>query len=115
MMSLFVSFCDRSVSFASAWYKAAFFFCFFFFSSLSAEVLREFVFEKPPFASCHASTLTETSSGKLLCAYFAGSEEGAKDVGIWISERTQEGWSAPRQIARNDTVPCWNPVLFTFP
>lgn len=89
-------------------------FCFFF-SSLSAEILRELIFENPPFASCHASTITETTSGKLLCAYFAGSEEGAKDVGIWLSVRTEKGWSAPRLIAKDCEVPCWNPVLFTLP
>lgn len=88
------------------------FFCLFF-SSLSAKILQEFVFENPPFASCHASTITETSSGKLLCAYFAGSEEGAKDVGIWLSVQTQKGWSAPRLIAKDPEAACWNPVLFT--
>ena len=87
----------------------------FFSVSLSAEIVEEFVFENPPFASCHASTIAETPSGKLLCAYFAGSEEGAKDVGIWLSTRTTKGWSAPRLIAKNAKVPCWNPVLFTRP
>lgn len=87
----------------------------FFFSSLSAEILEEFIFEDPPFVSCHASTITETSSGKLLCAYFAGSEEGAKDVGIWLSVRTKEGWSDPQLIAKDSEVACWNPVLFTMP
>jgi predicted neuraminidase len=90
-----------------------FFLCLF--SSLSAEILEEFVFENPPFASCHASTIAETASGKLLCAYFAGSKEGAKDVGIWLSVRTAEGWSPPRLIANDCDVPCWNPVLFTLP
>jgi predicted neuraminidase len=88
---------------------------FCLFSSLSARIVEEFVFENPPFASCHASTITETPSGKLLCAYFAGSEEGAKDVGIWLSIREKEGWSAPRLIAKEPEVPCWNPVLYTTP
>jgi predicted neuraminidase len=85
-----------------------------FFSSLSAKI-EEFLFENPPFASCHASTITQTKSGKLLCAYFAGSDEGENDVGIWLSEKTDNGWSAPRLIAKSPEVPCWNPVLFTLP
>lgn len=87
----------------------------FFFSTLSAKICEEFLFENPPFASCHASTLTQTLSGKLLCAYFAGSKEGDKDVGIWLSMQTEKGWSAPRLIAKDPDVPCWNPVLFTLP
>lgn len=85
-------------------YYIALIFCF---SSLSAQILEEFVFDCPPFTSCHASTITQTSSGKLLCAYFAGSEEGAKDVGIWLSSRTEEGWGAPCLIAKDPEVPCW--------
>jgi predicted neuraminidase len=87
----------------------------FLFSCLSAEILEEFVFENPPFASCHASTLAKTPSGAILCAYFAGSEEGAKDVGIWLSSRTLKGWSAPRLVVQESDAPCWNPVLFTLP
>lgn len=95
-------------------YKLPFFFCLLY-SFISAEILEEFVFENPPFASCHASTLTQTSSGKLLCAYFAGSKEGAKDVGIWISTRTLKGWSDPFLVAKEVEVPYWNPVLYTLP
>ncbi len=84
-------------------------------SSLSAEMVQEILFEKAPFASCHASTITQTQSGKLLCAYFGGSEEGEKDVGIWLSEKTSSGWSTPRLIAEDPETPCWNPVLFTLP
>ncbi len=100
--------------FSLSWCKWTFFFCSLF-SCLSAEILEEFVFENPPFASCHASTLTQTSSGTLLCAYFAGSEEGAIDVGIWLSVRTSKGWSTPCLIVKESEAPCWNPVLFTLP
>ncbi len=84
-------------------------------STLSAEMVEEFVFENPPFAFCHASTLMQTDSGNLLCAYFAGSGEGEKDVGIWLSVRSEKEWSAPCLIAQEPEAPCWNPVLFTLP
>lgn len=82
-------------------------------ASHSAIVKEEFIFEKPPFASCHASTLAETPSGELLCAFFAGTHEGASDVAIWQSRFAEEKWSAPCKIAQAEQVPCWNPVLFT--
>ena len=48
------------------------------------EVVRsEFVFEKAPFASSHASTIVETKRG-LVTAWFAGTREGADDVGLGI-------------------------------
>ena len=44
------------------------------------EVVRsEFVFEKAPFASAHASTIVETKRG-LVTAWFGGTREGADDV-----------------------------------
>ncbi len=90
-----------------------------FLSFLPLEALQivkqEFVFTAPPFASCHASTLTQTHSGNLLCAWFAGTEEGNEDVAIWLSTMDQQGWSSPRKIAEAEGVPCWNPVLFTMP
>ncbi|MCB9383293.1 MAG: exo-alpha-sialidase [Bryobacterales bacterium] len=72
----------------------------------------EFVYEKAPFASCHASTLLEAKNGDILSAWFGGSREGAKDVAIWMSRRTADGWSAPIEMARHDDTPTWNPVLF---
>jgi predicted neuraminidase len=77
-------------------------------------VREEFIFSNPPFASCHASTLTETPDGHLLCAWFAGTEEGHSDVSIWMSRYISK-WDAPQEIAKAKDVPCWNPVLFTMP
>jgi predicted neuraminidase len=95
------------------------FFVFAFFLSLEAThpsiIKQEFIFTDPPFASCHASTLTQTSSGSILCAWFAGSEEGANDVAIWLSTLDQLGWSSPKKIGETTGVACWNPVLFTMP
>ncbi len=74
---------------------------------------KSFVFDKAPFRECHASTIAETSQGGFVAAWFGGTREGARDVGIWVSERRGEAWSEPRLVAREPGVPCWNPVLFT--
>lgn len=74
-------------------------------------VLREFVFERAPFAQCHAATIEETDEG-LAAAWFAGTREGHADVGIWLSLRGKGGWSSPVRVAKDDRHPCWNPVLF---
>jgi len=71
-----------------------------------------FVFEDAPFASCHASTVVEVDDGRLLCAWFAGTQEGANDVGIWLSEWDGRVWSEPRLAASDPEQPCWNPALF---
>lgn len=80
----------------------------------SSIVLEEFVFINPPFASCHASTLTEAQKGEILCSWFAGNEEGAEDVKIWIARKTKKEWSLPVVVAEEER-PCWNPVLYTMP
>jgi predicted neuraminidase len=79
---------------------------------------REFIFERAPFSSCHASTLVESTNG-LLAAWFGGSDEGRSDVGIWTARRgAEEGasWAKPVEAARGSgsdgrPQPCWNPVL----
>jgi hypothetical protein len=78
----------------------------------------EFIFERAPFPSCHASTIAE-SDDTLIAAWFGGTEEQANDVGIWLSrKRGTEGWSAPIEVAngaqadKTNRLPCWNPVLF---
>lgn len=80
----------------------------------------EFVYETATFPECHASTIAETPDG-LVAAWFGGAEEGAEDVGIWLSRRTAEGWSDPVEVATGQgadeehparRLPCWNPVLF---
>lgn len=68
-----------------------------------------------PFASSHASTIVELKDGMLMAAWFGGTDEGNPDVAIWAS-RAAPGdspvWSAPVELAREQAVPCWNPVLF---
>lgn len=80
-----------------------------------AVILEEFVYEEAPFPSCHASTLVETEPGAILAAWFGGEEEGADDVGIWVSKKVDGVWSPPALAASADGVPCWNPVLFKTP
>lgn len=77
-----------------------------------ALVSHEFIYEIAPFPSCHASTLVEVAPGQILAAWFGGADEGAPDVGIWASTRSDDGWSAPVEVARHPEVPCWNPVLW---
>lgn len=79
---------------------------------LSAELIGE----RAPFRSAHASTIVETRDG-LVAAWFAGTDEGNPDVGIWVSRRGEGGWSAPVEVANGvqpdgTRHPCWNPVLF---
>ncbi|MBI3504451.1 MAG: exo-alpha-sialidase [Proteobacteria bacterium] len=79
-------------------------------------IRSEFIFERAPFASAHASTIVETGTG-LVAAWFGGSRESAPDVGIWVSRRTGASWSAPVEVADGvqpdgRRYPCWNPVLF---
>jgi len=87
-------------------------------------VQAQFLFEKASFRSCHASTIVETRDN-FISAYFAGTDEGNKDVGIWISvkQKDSSAWSEPVEVAKGiqynrlptnkqERHPCWNPVLY---
>jgi predicted neuraminidase len=81
-----------------------------------AIVSSEFVYERAPFPSAHASTIVETREG-LVAAWFGGTNERNPDVGIWVSRRESGGWSAPVEVAngiQSDGTrhASWNPVLF---
>ncbi len=73
--------------------------------------VAEFISDKMPTPSCHASTVVELANGDLMAAWFGGTKEGAADVAIWMSRRTSAGWSDPREAAREDAA-AYNPVLF---
>ncbi len=84
--------------------------------ALAAIVLSEFVYERAPFPSAHASTIVETTDG-LVAAWFGGTGEGHPDVAIWVSRKDGPHWSPPTQVADGaqpdgTRQPCWNPVLF---
>src|SRR5262245_8208386 len=83
----------------------------------SGFVSSEFIYEKAPFPSCHASTIVELPGKQLLAAWFGGKDEGEPDVGIWVSRHDGKGWSPPVEVADgvespDRRYPCWNPVLF---
>jgi predicted neuraminidase len=80
-------------------------------------VKEEFIYETAPFPSCHASTILEVTPGNWMAAWFGGTDEGNKDVGIWLSTTQNGQWSEPTLMAEgiineNLRYPCWNPVLF---
>jgi len=80
-------------------------------------VKSEFILKDPPFAACHASTITSLPGKRLMAAWFGGAHEGSPDVCIWTSVYQDGRWIAPQRVADgviNDTLryPCWNPVLF---
>ncbi|MCP4610776.1 MAG: exo-alpha-sialidase [Planctomycetes bacterium] len=90
----------------------------------SGIVEAQFLFEKAPFRSSHASTIVETQDN-FISSYFAGTDEGNKDVGIWISIKPKNSsiWSEPIEVAdgiqfnsistnKQERHPCWNPVLY---
>lgn len=64
-----------------------------------------------PTAFCHASTVLALPDGSLLCCWFGGTHEGESDVGIYLSRRTDAGWSEPKLLV-NGAEANWNPVLF---
>jgi predicted neuraminidase len=82
----------------------------------NALVKSEFIFEKAPFAQCHASTIAESQVG-LVAAWFGGTREKNRDVGIWLSRHEAGKWTVPVEVANGvqsseKRYPCWNPVLF---
>lgn len=79
-------------------------------------LVREFIYETAPFPQCHASTIVETSDG-LVTAWFGGTEEKHRDVGIWLSRRVNGKWTSPVEVANGvidplKRYPTWNPVLY---
>ena len=96
-------------------------FLMFFFSCEESSKIKiiesNFIYEKPPFIECHASTIEELSDGSIVIAAFGGTKEKNKDVTIWLSKKDSNMWQSPKLIADgiiNDTLryPTWNPVLY---
>lgn len=75
---------------------------------------KELIVDKLPTAFCHASMLVALDGVcgiKNIACWFGGSHEGADDVGIYLSVRDENKWSAPRLVV-DVAEPCWNPVLY---
>lgn len=63
------------------------------------------------FPQCHASTLCMLPDRSLVCAWFAGTKEGAPDCAVWCAQFRDGVWSEPVKAADAAGMPCWNPVL----
>ena len=75
------------------------------------EIENTLLFEQDKFFSqCHATTILKHGD-KLLCAFFAGTEEGKDDVRIFLMTYENGRWSDPEQMSFTKNIPCWNPVL----
>ncbi|HIG80533.1 MAG TPA: sialidase, partial [Verrucomicrobiales bacterium] len=66
---------------------------------------------------CHASTIAQTTKGGLVAAWFAGTGEKHRDVGIRVARLVNGKWTIPVEVADGsegevEEFPCWNPVLF---
>ena len=82
-----------------------------------AVLLQEFIYERGPYPSVHASTIVETPSHELVAAWFGGTRERNRDVGIWLSRREKSGWTPSVEVGNGvqpdgTRYPTWNPVLF---
>lgn len=88
-------------------------------ASASPIVSHEFIYERAPYPSCHASTIVETEKHELIAAWFGGTAEKNPDVGIWVSrfDPAKKTWLPSVEVAngiQSDGTrhPTWNPVLF---
>lgn len=84
-----------------------------------AVLTDEFIYERAPYPSCHASTIVETTQGELVAAWFGGTAEKNPDVGIWVSryDAVKRAWAPGVEVANGVQAdgtrhPTWNPVLF---
>lgn len=80
-------------------------------------IKEELLFQEGQFfKQCHASTIEETTDGRLLASWFGGSHEGNEDVVIWGASFNGKEWSSPAiwadGLIEKTSYPCWNPVLF---
>ncbi|MCB0844681.1 MAG: exo-alpha-sialidase [Bacteroidetes bacterium] len=75
-----------------------------------------FIYDVAEFPSAHASTLVELPDHTIMAAWFGGTHEKHKDVGIWTAQLKDGEWSKPVEVAngvQNEELrfPTWNPVL----
>ncbi|WP_206367086.1 sialidase family protein [Sphingobacterium sp. SGG-5] len=82
--------------------------------------VKELVVSDPYFKEAHASTLTETTTGDIIVAFFAGTKEANPDVEIMVSKLIKGKWTPPKSVANGiqhskKRYPTWNPVLYQIP
>lgn len=58
---------------------------------------------------CRATTLVHLANNRFLAAWFADPGEGADDAGIWMADRFEGMWSAPRLAMKVEAIA--GPVL----
>ena len=67
-------------------------------------VFSHFIEHHPPLAYAHCPSLCETTGGKIICAWYAGSHEGSKDVAVWMSDLDRTDSVADRPISSDAPV-----------
>ena len=60
----------------------------------------------------HAANLAVLPDGTLACVWFAGTQEGVPDIGVWLSRLQGRKWSRPVQLSEDPTRSEQNPVLY---
>ena len=65
----------------------------------SGVVEAQFLYEQASFPSCHASTIAETRD-YFVAAFFGGTDEGNKDVGIWICTKSNTSVTTTPMLPR---------------
>ncbi len=65
----------------------------------------------------HAANLLPLPNGDLLCAWFAGTQEGIADISIYCSrlDKGSDRWSEAEKLSEDPTRSEQNPVLFLDP
>lgn len=82
---------------------------------MTPETHPQLIFEHiPGRPSSHCATLTELTDGRLIAVWYAGTQEGARDVALLAA--TYDGtWSEPKVLLDTPGLPDGNPTLWTAP
>lgn len=89
-----------------------------FASPAFAEFQKGLIFDlTPKLPSAHASNIVQLPDGDMLCVWYSGKAEGAKDVAEWASrfDRKTGKWTEPYMLVDTPNKPEGNPVLFVAP
>lgn len=76
-----------------------------------------YAFLPSPVVQNHAAFLDLLPDGRLICAWFGGTLEGASDISIYASILDRDGirWGPARQLTDDPTRSEQNPVIFAAP